>query len=115
MKRTLKKGYQFRRVFRTGKTFRGESFRAVYVSNTLGFIRLGFSLSAKSGNAVTRNLMRRRIRSLAQHERIGADVVILPAGKLGGVSWESVRGDFCRLKQQLERGEEGVPAEVDDG
>ena len=115
MKRTLKKGYQFRRVFRTGKTFRGESFRAVYVSNTLGFIRLGFSLSAKSGNAVSRNLMRRRIRSLADHESIGADVVILPAGKLKDVKWESVMDDFGRLMIKLERIAGSEPADGDEG
>jgi len=97
MKRTLNKGYQFRRVFRTGKSFRGESFRAVYTVNTLGFIRLGFSLSAKSGNAVSRNLMRRRLRSLARHEGTGADVVILPAGKLEGLGWAEVKRDFEEL------------------
>ncbi|MBN2586529.1 MAG: ribonuclease P protein component [Candidatus Fermentibacteraceae bacterium] len=97
MKRTLNKGYQFRRVFRTGKTFRGESFRAVYVSNTLGFIRLGFSLSAKSGNAVSRNLMRRRVRSLAREESVGIDLVILPEGKLRGIGWDSVKRDFEKM------------------
>jgi ribonuclease P protein component len=101
MKRTLNKGYQFRRVFRTGKTFRGESFRAVYVTNTLGFIRLGFSLSAKSGNAVLRNRMRRRVRSLAGDERVGADLVILPEGKLQGIGWDSVKNDFEKLMHLL--------------
>lgn len=111
MKRTLNKGYQFRRVFRTGKAFRGESFRAVYAKNTLGFIRLGFSLSAKSGNAVSRNLMRRRIKSLARGKRVGADIVILPAGGLEGLTWQSVKKDFEELmrymKDQLPEGADG--------
>lgn len=102
MKRTLNKGYQFRRVFRTGKAFRGESFRAVCAKNTLGFIRLGFSLSAKSGNAVSRNLMRRRIRSLARDKRLGADIVILPAGGLQGLKWQSVKRDFEELMRRME-------------
>ncbi len=114
MKRTLNKGYQFRRVFRTGKTFRGESFRAVYVTNTLGFIRLGFSLSAKSGNAVSRNRMRRRVRSLAGDERVGADLVILPVGKLQGIGWDSVKKDFEKLMHHLRDSVSKSKADSDD-
>jgi ribonuclease P protein component len=114
MKRTLNKGYQFRRVFRTGKTFRGESFRAVFVTNTLGFIRLGFSLSAKSGNAVSRNRMRRRVRSLAGNERIGADIVILPAGKLEGLRWSAVKSDFEKLMLIIGKDFTGDPKHADD-
>lgn len=102
MKRTLNKGCQFRRVFRKGKAFRGESFRAVFAKNTLGFIRLGFSLSAKSGNAVSRNRMRRRVRSLARGKMVGADIVILPAGRLEGLRWQTVKKDFEELVRRLE-------------
>jgi len=105
MERTLKKGSQFRRVFRTGMTFRGNSFRAVYVKNTLGYIRLGFSLSAKSGNAVIRNLVRRRIKTLARENRmrVGADIVILPAGRLNDTDWPGIREDFEKKMITLER------------
>jgi len=104
MKRTLKKGSQFRRVFRTGRTFRGVSFRAIYVMNSLGFIRLGFSLSAKSGNSVKRNLIRRRIKSLANENsyRVGLDIVILPEGKLGDTKWNDIRSDFERMIKSIE-------------
>jgi len=104
MKRTLKKGSQFRRVFRTGKTFRGVSFRAIYVENSLGFIRLGFSLSAKSGNSVNRNLMRRRIKSLTNinRDRVGMDIVILPSGKLKDKKWFDIRSDFEKLLNSIE-------------
>ena len=104
MKRTLKKGSQFRRVFRTGKTFKGVSFRAIYVVNSLGFIRLGFSLSAKSGNSVKRNLIRRRIKSLAEKNsyRVGMDIVILPEGKLRDTKWIDIRSDFERMMKSLE-------------
>ncbi len=107
MKNTLKKGYQFRRILGTGNAFRGTSFRAVYRLNSLGIIRLGFSLSAKSGNSVKRNLMRRRLRSLAEEKgkRTGADVVIMPAGKLSINNWEIVREDFMKLLVTIEEKE----------
>ncbi len=104
IEKTLKKGYQFRRVFRKGKAFRGVSFRAVYIKNTLGNIRLGFSLSAKSGNAVKRNLMRRRIKGLAEKKgkRLGADIVILPAGKLRDAKWTDIKLDFEKMVSLIE-------------
>ena len=104
IKKTLKKGYQFRRVFRKGKAFRGVSFRAVYIKNTLGKTRLGFSLSAKSGNAVKRNLLRRRIKGLAEQncKRLGADIVILPAGKLRDAEWRDIKVDFEKMVSVIE-------------
>ena len=104
IEKTLKKGYQFRRVFRNGLAFRGVSFRAVYIKNTLGNIRLGFSLSAKSGNAVKRNLIRRRIKSLAakSSESVGADIVILPAGKLRDAGWADIKVDFEKMLSAIE-------------
>lgn len=99
MKNTLKKGYQFRRILRTGSAFRGTSFRAVYRLNSLGIIRLGFSLSAKSGNAVKRNLVRRRLRHLSREigMNTGADVVIMPEGRLIKNNWENLQKDFMEL------------------
>lgn len=72
--------------------------------NTLGMVRLGFSLSAKSGCAVERNLFRRRVKSLARERTscTGADIVILPQGRLGDATWPMVREDFRRLSEELD-------------
>jgi len=102
---SLKKSSQFRRVFSGGRRYRGTAFRAVFIRNTLGVIRLGFSLSAKSGNAVERNRLRRRIKSLSRETEYstGADVVILPQGKLRGKTWTEIREDFRKLLEEIER------------
>jgi ribonuclease P protein component len=102
--RSLKSSSQFRSIFSSGRRFRGTAFRAVYRMNSLGVVRLGFSLSAKSGCAVERNRFRRRVKSLARELESGpgADVVILPQGKLGDKSWRMVQEDFLKLMRELD-------------
>lgn len=104
VERSLKRSSQFRKIFRRGRNFRGLAFRAVYEKNTLGVMRLGFSLSAKSGGSVERNLFRRRIKGLARMrgEGQGVDVIILPVGKLGDKTWKMIVEDFGRLEGELE-------------
>lgn len=63
--------------------------------------RIGFTVSRKVGNAVTRNRMRRRFRALARavvpvHGYSGSDHVMI--GRAGGIE-----RDFALLRQELER------------
>jgi len=110
--RSIKRSVQFRRVFRRGRNFRGSAFRAVYVKNSLGIIRLGFSLSAKSGNSVKRNLFRRRIKSLSLERQRrtdqGIDVIILPVGKLGGKTWKMILKDYRKFEEEID-GNDRIP------
>jgi ribonuclease P protein component len=97
---TLKKTRQFVRLFQSGRRFKGKVIRARYCGNTLGVIRLGFSVSRKSGNAVARNLFRRRLRQLAIENAsgcVGIDAVVAPLMKLREIDWVSLRDDFMDM------------------
>lgn len=93
---TLKKNYEFRRVYNKGKS--GVSpFLVVYVRPNRGERnRLGVTVSTKLGKAVVRNRVRRRLREiyrLAQPEmKQGYDVVLVARTR-------SVTADYSELRR----------------
>ncbi len=64
MKKTysLKKNKEFQRVYRVGKSCGARTMVLIYCRARHGSIKVGFSVSKKVGNAVTRNLVKRRMR-----------------------------------------------------
>jgi ribonuclease P protein component len=101
---SLRRGSIFREIYRTGRRFRGSAIKVVYRRNALGVIRLGFSVSRKTGTAVDRNRFRRRIRSLARNRGtgLGADLIVSPAGETAEVPWDGMEKDFEKLLELLE-------------
>ncbi|PIE51759.1 ribonuclease P protein component [Candidatus Fermentibacteria bacterium] len=109
--RTLKKlnrRWQFEKLFRKGGYFRGKVLKARYSRNSLGCLRLGFSVSAKKGNAVKRNLFRRRLKqySVEKEQKTGFDAVILPTVKLDAVVYREMISDMEKLCLLVENGAE---------
>jgi len=102
---TLKKTPEFMRLFRSGHRFKGGVIRARHCRNTLGIIRLGFSVSRKTGSAVERNLFRRRMRHLAREAPAGPgfDAVVTPQLKLSEIGWFALREDFALLLKEAGR------------
>lgn len=78
--------------------------KARYLKNSLGQIRLGFSVSAKTGNAVHRNLFKRRLRqySVEKNATVGYDAVIFPLISLSEIKWETMLEDMERLSETAE-------------
>jgi putative membrane protein insertion efficiency factor/ribonuclease P protein component len=54
----------FERVYRQGAAYRGKLFSLHAFPNEFGTPRLGLSVSRRVGNAVTRNIVRRRLREI---------------------------------------------------
>lgn len=95
----VRKSWHFRKIFKKGKYFSGSVIRARYIRNSLGRIRLGFSVSAKTGNAVKRNLFKRRLRQYSVEKSVerGYDAVLFPLVPLKNADWKRVREDMDRL------------------
>ena len=100
----LKKNFEFRRLYRRGKCAAGPCVAVYCLKNGRGANRLGIAAGTKLGNAVKRNLVRRRIREsyrLCEHRVMpGFDIVVSARGR-------SVCSDFSDIdhdiKKQLSR------------
>ena len=78
----LLKSFEFQRVY-DGSVFVADDTLVIKaVSNRIGELRLGLSVSRKVGNAVVRNRWKRRIREAFRRQRgdfpVGIDIVIRP-------------------------------------
>ena len=61
---TVKENYEFRRIYRKGKSAVSPQMVIYCQRNRRGLSRLGVSVSTKLGGAVVRNRVRRRIREI---------------------------------------------------
>ena len=106
---TLKKNHEFRRLYAKGKSsvtpylvvYAGKGRRRQQQLN-----RIGFTVSAKLGGAVTRNRIRRRLRELYRlHERefrTGTDLVVVARSRAADAQWRQLERAFLSACRKLE-------------
>jgi ribonuclease P protein component len=103
--RRISRRWQFNSLFRNGSSYWGSVIKAKFKRNALGCIRLGFSVSAKKGNAVQRNLFRRRLRQYSAEAVVeqGYDAVIFPLLPLKDTRWADMKQDMEALSKRAKK------------
>ena len=95
---SIKKNYEFKRLYKSGKSF-VNSVLAIYVrKNRLDHNRVGITVTVKLGSAPVRNKVRRRIKEAyrinEQTFMTGFDIVIVARQK-------AVTSDFHKIESAL--------------
>jgi len=108
----LLKSEEYQRVYDAGKRTAGRFLQIFYCSNQLGHSRFGISVSKRFGNAVRRNLIKRRIREGVRRNKgliTGWDVVVHPRINAGIGSSPEVTSELGGLLESVgQRKELGI-------
>lgn len=103
---SLKQNYLFRRLYRRGASTANRYLVFYCRKNGQACNRVGITVSAKLGNAVVRNRIRRRLREIYRlHEPLfspGYDIVIVARGSAVGASYSQLECAFSSLAAKLE-------------
>jgi ribonuclease P protein component len=102
----LKKDYrinkkkEYNNIYKKGKKIPGKYMVIFIIRTEDRNSRFGFVTSKKVGNAVQRNLAKRRLRSIVYHTmneiKDHADIVIVARPAIKEASWEQIKIDYKR-------------------
>ena len=110
---TVKENYEFRRIYRKGRSAVSPYFVVYCLKNRAGASRLGVTVSKKLGHAVVRNRVRRRIRELYRLNRDkmrpGWDVIVVGRGRSAAGPYQKMNEAYldcspcCRRRARHEK------------
>ena len=103
---TVKENYEFRRIYRKGKSAVSPQLVIYCQRNRRGHSRLGVSVSTKLGCAVVRNRVRRRIREIYRLNKAkmlpGYDLIVVARVRAVEADYQKLDRTYLRLLEQLD-------------
>ena len=96
---TVKENYEFRRIYRKGKSAVSPQLVIYCQRNRRGLSRLGVSVSTKLGGAVVRNRVRRRIREIYRLNK--PKMVVVARVRAVETGYQKLESTYLRLLRQL--------------
>ena len=103
---TVKENYEFRRIYRKGKSAVSPQLVIYCQRNRRGHSRLGVSVSTKLGCAVVRNRVRRRIREIYRLNKAkmlpGYDLIVVARVRAVDMTYAKLEKQYLHCLSQLE-------------
>lgn len=105
MKDYLKKNIEFQRVY-SARNINGNRNLTVFIKkNSLGHKRVGFTITKKVGNAVTRNKLKRRLKEIYRESedllKDGYDYVFVVKKGTDELSYQELKASFKHLAKRI--------------
>ena len=98
---SLKKNYDFKNVYKKGKSYANKYLVMYVLENNTDRNRLGISVSKKVGNSVVRHRVTRLVReSYRLHENIfnsGLDIVVVARNNASSASYADIESALLHL------------------
>jgi ribonuclease P protein component len=102
---SLKENYQFKRLYRRGKSEAGLYVAVYCLRNGMNINRLGITTGGKLGKAVVRNRIRRRIKEAyrlsEERMRRGYDIVVVARNRSATTDYHHIESDLQYCLQKL--------------
>lgn len=97
----INSGESYNFIYKNGKKITAKYIIVFVVVNNLGYNRFGIVTSKKVGNAVHRNLAKRRMRSIVQNHlpeiKKGFDLVIIARFNIKEASYAALEKNFLHV------------------
>ena len=101
---TVKENYEFRRIYRKGKSVVSPAMVLYCQKNRQGRTRLGVTVSTKLGKAVVRNRVRRRLREIWRLNKKdmepGWDIILVARVRAVDMSYQKLDKTYRRLLRE---------------
>ena len=102
---TVKKNYEFRRLYKRGASAVGRAMVLYARPNRRSESRVGITVSAKLGKAVRRNRVRRRLREVFRLHRAelkqGYDCILVARSRAASAPFSELEKQFLSLSGEL--------------
>ena len=102
---TVKENYEFRRIYRKGRSAVSPCLVVYCQKNRRGQSRLGVTVSTKLGHAVVRNRVRRRLREIYRLNRekmpAGYDIIIVARVRAAEAPYRTLERHYLRCLGEL--------------